>query len=277
MKALQLTLDMSQRWLFGKPKYRPSRETIRPADFEVAEIPDDTTARNFIHEHHYSGSMGAARVRVGLYRHGLLVGVAIFSHPCSDAVLTRTFSVPAASAVELGRFVLLDEVEANAESFFLGRAFGFLRSRGLLGVVTFSDPVPRRSVAGHLILPGHCGIAFQAHNGVYLGRGTPRTLRMLPNGRILHERTIQKIRAGERGWRSGAIQLEEFGAAAAPDDRHERRLWLAENMRQLTRAVRHRGNHKYAWPLTTAMRQVLPASLPYPKHPDAPAFYEGGA
>ena len=152
MKALRLTLDMSQRWLFGKPKCRPPRETIRRADFEVAEIPDDTTARNFIREHHYSGSMGAARVRVGLYRHGVLVGVAVFSHPCSDAVLTHTFSVPAASAVELGRFVLLNEVEANAESFFLGRAFDVLRSRGLVGVVTFSDPVPRCSLAGNLIL-----------------------------------------------------------------------------------------------------------------------------
>jgi hypothetical protein len=96
----------------------------------------------------------------------VLVGVAVFSDPCSDAVLTRTFSVPPACAVELGRFVLLDEVEANAESHFLGRAFDVLRSRGLLGVVTFSDPVPRHSVAGDLILPGHCGIAFQAHNGI---------------------------------------------------------------------------------------------------------------
>ena len=124
--------------------------------------------------------------------------------------------------------------------------------------------------------PGHCGIAFQAHNGIYLGRGTPRTLRLLPNGRVLHERTIQKIRVGERGWRAGAVQFEEFGAAAAPDDADQRRVWLAENIRQLTRPLRHRGNHKYAWPLTAAMRQALPASLPYPKHPDAPARYEGG-
>jgi hypothetical protein len=79
--------------------------------------------------------------------------------------------VPTASAVELGRFVLLNEVEANAESHFLGRAFDILRSRGILGVVTLSDPVPRHSVAGDLILPGHCGIAFQAHNGIYLVAG----------------------------------------------------------------------------------------------------------
>jgi hypothetical protein len=92
----------------------------------------------------------------------------------------------------------------------------------------------------------------------------------------LHERTVQKIRAGERGWRSGAAQLEEFGAPAVPDDPDERRVWLTANIRQLTGPVRHRGNHKYAWPLTAALRQALPASLPYPKHPDAPALYEGG-
>jgi hypothetical protein len=59
MKALQLTLDMSQRWLFGKPKYQPARETIRPADYEIAEIPGDTTARNFIREHHYQSGAAA--------------------------------------------------------------------------------------------------------------------------------------------------------------------------------------------------------------------------
>ena len=34
----QLALHMSQGWLFGNPKYRPSGEAIRPADYEVAEI-----------------------------------------------------------------------------------------------------------------------------------------------------------------------------------------------------------------------------------------------
>ena len=38
--TLQLALDMSQGWLFGNAKYRPSGETIRPADYEVAEIPN---------------------------------------------------------------------------------------------------------------------------------------------------------------------------------------------------------------------------------------------
>jgi hypothetical protein len=269
--SLQLTLDMSQRWLFGKPKYRPAGETIRPADYDVAEIPDDTTARAFVQAHHYSGSMGAARVRIGLYRHGALVGVAVFSHPCSNAVLTRTFPIPTRHTVELGRFVLLDEIPANAESHFLGRAFRILRGREICGVVTFSDPVARRTTNGDLVLPGHCGIAFQAHNAVYLGRATPRTLRLLPDGRVLHERTIQKMRSGERGWRAAAERLQQFRASDPPEDPIERRRWLSDCIQQITRPVRHRGNHRFAWALTPEVRCFLPASLPYPKHPDQPA------
>ena len=90
MNGLQLTLDRNQRWLFDKSKYRLlPPEAIRPADYEIPKswMTDST---GFIRALQYSGLTGAARVRVGLYRHGELVGVAVFSHPCSDAVLTRT-------------------------------------------------------------------------------------------------------------------------------------------------------------------------------------------
>jgi len=147
--------------------------------------------------------------------------------------------VPARNAVELGRFVLLDEVPGNGESFFLSRAFEIVRTHDIVGVVTFSDPVPRRTMSGGLVLPGHCGIALHAHNGVYLGRGTPRTLHLLPNGRVFHERTIQKIRKGECGWKAAASQLEEFGATVPCADRGARMEWLSENMPLLTRRIQH--------------------------------------
>jgi hypothetical protein len=159
--------------------------------------------------------------------------------------------------------VLLDEIPANGEPHFLGRAFRLLRKREIFGVVTFSDPVPRRTIDGELVLPGHCGIAFQAHNAVYLGRATARTLRLFPDGRVFHERTIQKIRGGECGWRAAAERLEEFGACGAPDDAEARRRWLSENTRLLTRPICHRGNHRFAWALTPEVRKFLPASLPY--------------
>jgi hypothetical protein len=38
-----------------------------------------------------------------------------------------------AEAVELGRLVLLDDVPANGESWFIARAFELLRARGYTG------------------------------------------------------------------------------------------------------------------------------------------------
>lgn len=55
----------------------------------------------------------APRHRIGHYRRGELVGVAVFSHPCSDAVLTNVFDAPATLSVELGRFVLLDPYQTT--------------------------------------------------------------------------------------------------------------------------------------------------------------------
>jgi len=44
--------------------------------------------------------------------------------------------------------VLLDSVPGNGETWFLARCFEQLRTSDLIGVVTFSDPVPRKKVPG---------------------------------------------------------------------------------------------------------------------------------
>jgi hypothetical protein len=154
MGLLQSAHAVSQRWRDGRHSFRPDGETIRAAEFDVEPIADDATARAFVERHHYSRSYPAARLRFGLYRRGELAGVAVFSHPCSDKVLTNVF--PLASprlSVELGRFVLLDEVAANGETWFLARCFERLRPAGLRGVVSFSDPYPRSTVDGAHGLP----------------------------------------------------------------------------------------------------------------------------
>ena len=48
----------------------------------------------------------------------------------------------------------------------------------------------------------------------------------------------------------------------------ERTEWLNASLQSLATRVRHKGNHKYAWPLNVAIRRQLPASLPYPKSLD---------
>ena len=68
---------MNQRWNNGSCRWR-FEDVITPAEFEVAEIPKDIPAKEFILQHRYSREYPAARVRVGLYRKGELAGVAVF-------------------------------------------------------------------------------------------------------------------------------------------------------------------------------------------------------
>lgn len=260
---------MNQRWRRRIASYRDPLEQIVTSDFEVAAIAADSAPKAFVEEHHYSGSFPAARFRFGLYRRGgQLAGVAIFSHPCNDAVLTNVFPVPAKEAVELGRFVLLDSVGGNGETWFLGRCFEQLRPIGLFGVLSFSDPCARTSASGVTVFPGHLGTIYQAHNAAYLGRGTVRTLRLLPDGSVFSARTAQKIRKGERGWRHAAAQLVAHGAGQLIGDPA---LWLRTWLPRVTRTMRHPGNHRYAWALAKRDRRHLPAQvLPYPKPARAP-------
>lgn len=254
-----------QRWEERRSRFRPAGEVIRTREYDVAELPDDTTPKAFVEAHHYSGSYPAARFRAGLYRHGNLVGTAVFSHPASDKVLTNVFAVSALEAVELGRFVLLDEVPGNGETWFLARAFDLIRRRGIRGVVSFSDPIPRATSEGETVFAGHIGTIYQAHNGAFLGRGRPRTLRLLPDARVMSARALSKIRAGSKGWRYSAELLEAHGADRCPDEHDARQEWLRTWLRRLTRPLRHPGNFRYAWAVDRRLRPQLSERQPYPK------------
>lgn len=252
----------NQRWLLGRERYRPAGEVIRTSEYDVAQVRDGE-ARGFVETHHYSRAYPAGRFDYGLFHHGRLVGVAVFSHPMSDAVLTNVFECPAREAVELGRFVLLDEVPGNGETWFLARAFALVaREHAIRGVVSHSDPVPRRNADGVIVLPGHVGTIYQAHNGRYLGRVRGRTLRLLPDGTCFSARAQSKVRNLERNWRGPVERLLGFGAAPfRPEDPAG---WLREQVGRLTRPLRHPGNHRYAWALDRRL-VINGMPCPYPK------------
>jgi hypothetical protein len=263
---MQLPL-FNQRWRCAGDSYRPPEEPIRTADYDVVELREDGPAKAFVLEHHYSGTFPAARWRFGLFRRGVLQGVAVFSHPCNDRVLTTVFPGRATDSVELGRFVLLDEVPGNGETWMLGRTVALLRREGLAGVVAFSDPCRRINRFGQQVFGGHIGTIYQAFNGVYLGRGTPRTLMLLPDGAVLSERAQQKVRSADRGVAYAVQQLVAWGAS--PPGCYQSaylRAWLQRWRGRLCRSVRHQGNHKYAWALSRRVR--LPPGRPYPKQVD---------
>ncbi|MCP3065807.1 hypothetical protein LXT21_44275 [Myxococcus sp. K38C18041901] len=159
---------------------------------------------------------------------------------------------------------MLSHAPANVEAWFLARAFAALARDGVEGVLAFADPEARASSGGAVVFPGHVGTIYQAHNAVYRGRGTPRTLHLLPDGTVFSARAAQKVRAREQGWRYAVAQLVDAGAEA-PAPGEDLRGWLRAWLPLVTRKQRHHGNHRYLWGLRTGIRRRLPPSLPFPK------------
>jgi hypothetical protein len=255
---------MNQRWRGGRDSYRPPGETIRTREYDVQPINLDSPAKAFVLAHHYEHSYPAAVIRHGLYRRGRLVGVAVYSVGMNARGVTNAFPGLRAGhdGLELGRFVLLDEVPGNGETWFLGRSFHLLRREGIAGVVSYSDPMPRTTAAGQVAFGGHVGCIYQAHNAAYLGRCRKRTLRLYADGSVALERRLQKIRNREQGWEYSAQELVRHGAEPPAGDL---RGWLAFWLPRLTRTARHPGNHKYAWGLHPRAVLAAPRLSPYPK------------
>jgi hypothetical protein len=253
-----------QRWRDRRDSYRPKGETIRTSAYSVETIATDNEAKAFVRRHHYSGSYPAARRRFGLYRGAQLVGVAVFSVP-QNAATFRDLPGETADSVDLGRFVLLDDVEANGESWFLARCFAQLRAEGFVTVVSFSEPAARTSADGDVVFGGHVGTIYQACNATYLGRSKRETKRMLADGRVMPGRTLTKIRHRRRGYKAAVEELVSRYGAPQLGPGEDAIAWVADVMKRLTRPLVHPGNLKYAWALRKRDRRHLPDSLPYPK------------
>jgi hypothetical protein len=270
-----MIVDVCQRWRDRRDSYRPAREPFNPRAHEVAPIADHV-AEAFVLQHHYSGRPSAGKWYFGLFEPGgKLVGAVV----CGDGMPGARRILPCGKreGTEILRLVLLQHVAANAESWLVARVFEQLRRDGIAGVVSFSDPVPRTSIDGRTIFAGHCGTVYQALSAVYTGRATPRSQRLFADGTVFSPRTMQKIRAGESGWRYGVEQLVAAGATP-PVAGEDMRAWLRRELRRVTRPLRHRGNFRYAWGLNQTTHRALGKHLqkikvpvlPYPKLIPAP-------
>lgn len=139
---------------------------------------------------------------------------------------------------------------ANGESFFIAAAMKKAAERGIRGVVSFSDPVPRsrRTPSGEMIISnGHLGIVYQSCNFRFTGRGTARTLTLLPDGTVLTARSRAKLtrtepEPGAAGVESRLISLGAPSRKAGESPAQ----WLPRALEQLgARSVRHPGNFRY--------------------------------
>lgn len=270
MTCLPHQLELVQRWRERRDAWRPAGERVRRGDYTVDVIAREQ-AKRFVEEHHYAGTFTAARLSVGLYRGRWLVGVAAFSVSMQARTIPARAGVAEKEGLELGRFVLLDEVPGNGETYFLGRAFRLLRSElpEVRAVVSYSDPVRRRAADGRLVLPGHIGTIYQAHNGRYVGRGAKRTLLLDADGRVFAPRALSKIRNGERGGEGAYRRL--LAAGAPPRSFGEDWPAYLERVRREGpfRSIRHPGCHCYVWALEKSAQGGIAPAQPYPKQIDA--------
>ena len=156
--------------------------------------------------------------------------------------------------------MLLQDVLANAESWFVARCFEHLRRAGYGGIVTFADPEPRTTTAGRIVFGGHAGTIYQALSAIYTGRNRPDTQYLLPDGREFSKRAAAKIRKGETGWRYAVEQLVAAGAVP-PADGEDLRTWLARERPRICRPRRHRGKFRYVFALDPRTRRHLPKHL----------------
>lgn len=262
-------MTSAQRWRDRQSTMRPTAEPFDPSRYGVEPISDDRTARAFVERHHYSGSLPAARLRLGLYASRPffapeLVGVCVFSVPMTQTVIPHYAPTLAPSeGIELGRLVLLDEVPANAESWFVARCFRALRLElpEVRLVLSYSDPVRRVAMDGTVVLPGHVGVVYQALNARYVGRARSRWMHVADDGRVVSPRAVSKIRNGEKGADYAYRQLRSMGAPAmAPGE--DPGAYTVRALQGFRRCF-HSGNHSYLWAFDR--RIGLPDALAYPK------------
>lgn len=287
------SLDIDQRWYAGRHSFVRRRDGgFDPQRYRVCEIPE-AQAKAYVEAHHYSKSWPAVVKRYGLFLDEIcdtqLVGVCAFSVPTSVAVLRNAFPTlePYRESIELGRLVLEGEAgggeaaphtraPANSESWFVTRCLSDLAAGGYRGVVCFSDPQPRRRSDGSVLLAGHVGFVYQALGMQLRGRGTARTLTVLPDATVLNDRAAAKVRAQERGHDYVERRLVRLGART-PRPHEDMGRWLRDALEEIgARQVRHQGNWRYLKPIggtrrTRAAVVLGGAAQRYPKRPDPEA------
>jgi hypothetical protein len=261
------TAVICQRWApGGKVVWVPPQRdyNFNPARYRVEVLDDDKRPKAFVEAHHYSAAYVAAIHRYGLFERatGLLVGVAVLSNPANVLVLTNAFPrlAPYSQSLELGRFVLTDEVPYRAESWFAGKVRQLAAEDGIRGIIAHADPAH-----------GHFGTIYQASNARYCDMtGKRGEWHLPPDGFVFSDRAASKVRAQEKGHVYAEKQLTDRRATALlPGEDPE--VWLAGALTACEAVrVQSDGKHRYLWATGTDKRQRAAVvfgyrARPYPK------------
>lgn len=278
---MRLVYLADKRWSDRRERWVRHAALISPTEFGV-EVLREKDAKAFITQHHYSGTMVAARLCIGLFRKtgvdaSRLVGVAAFSVPMQGASITRYTGFAPHNGAELGRFVLLPEVAFNGETWFLSRAFKLLKQEkggpgGVRSIISYADPLERRTLEGILTKPAHAGQIYQASNAIFSGRSRAQYVWITRAGQVLSRRSLTKVINQEVGHAYAARQLEAAGAPPR-EMLEEPKTWVNRVLPLIAGRIKHPGNFVFAFgldgPAREQVRQVNAGGHPYPRIPMA--------
>lgn len=267
----QLSLfGFEKRWAARRERWVTPAERFLPAGYAV-DVVSERLARQFVVREHYSGTFPAARLSVGLWGPGPeLVGVAVFSVPMSQSVLRRWSGEDHQRAVELGRFICAPSVKFNGETWFLRRAFTALRrEKRITAILSFADPLERRTAEGLLTKAAHHGTIYMAKGALLAGRTDRRALILAPDSSVVNERMLSKIRNEERGIDYAVRRLLDLGAERR-NPREDWSTWLSRVLRPpVFRRVHHPGNYAYLFGLdaqtATRLSNLHNGGQPFPR------------
>lgn len=172
------------------------------SNFKVEKI-NATRAREFIIQHHYSGTCHNGPMTWGCYdtKNGNeLVGVIAFATPISENVRKSIWESNVENRMkgkttELHRLVTLDSCPKNTESWFISRGLKSLKNYKpkYKAVISFADSTE-----------GHKGTIYKASNAIYYGKTGEHTFYRDDDGALRPPRqngkNITIDEAKERGW-----------------------------------------------------------------------------
>lgn len=164
---------------------KPACPVARRTDYEVRDIPH-ADAVAFIAAHHYAkGAANTSVARHGLFRGGVLVGVAMWLPPtrvCAESVHPDWRRV-----LSLSRLAVAPSEPQNAASLLIGASVRALKkSKRWAALVTFADESQ-----------GHTGAIYKATNWEEKGRTAPEPRWEAPDGTQVSRRATRSRTAAE--------------------------------------------------------------------------------
>ena len=175
-----------------------SSEIKTPKSYNVHSI-DTKKAKQYIKLNHYShGSHNGPSPCYGLYDDMTLIGVMMFTTPCSENVRASVFGNDYKdSVIELHRLHILDVTPRMTESWFIGKCIKLLKKDRpqTRAIISFADTTQ-----------GHEGTIYKATNFKYMGKTAKTTFYEDETGRLRHPRqngvNITKEEAIIKGWKA---------------------------------------------------------------------------